>query len=139
MQDKQLRGAGPFTFDGSDFGGLAAGEQVTIRLESYEKGKYREYLPFDSLLVKNYDGTERIELGINGVYSVDVDPAGKDTYEDAEVRQFSVKNVGSNQIAKGDVTISVQREPFDADDATRRRVQQSPVRQLIENKLGVGI
>jgi hypothetical protein len=137
MQDNRTQsGAGPFTFESPELG---PGESWRIDLESVEKGRYLKYSPFDQMLVKNYDSGNRVDVEINGRTGskVDIDPNGKDAYSETDVRTFRVINRGTGTISAGDVTISVQRDPFDADDAARQEANRSPVEKVARNLIGL--
>lgn len=136
--DKSIEatGAGPFTLESPS---LAPGEAWRIDLNSYEKGKYQPYTPFDQLLIKNYDDANRVDLEVNGRTKqfVDVDPNGKDTYGDSGVRTFRVVNRGGATIAAGDVTITVKRDPYGADDQAREELQRSPLEKVARSFIGL--
>lgn len=134
MQDKTLGGAGPWTFESP---ALAAGESWTVNLKTHEKGRYRQYLPMDEVLAKNYDVDNRITLTVNGVYSADIDPNGKDSYGEVGIRSFRLTNDGSTGIEAGDVTVSVKSDPFDADDQARAEASRGPVRRVVEKFTGL--
>lgn len=132
-KDHARRGAGPHTFESP---ALASGEEWRIDLQSKEKGKYHRFAPYDSLLVKNYDDSNRIDLEINGKSNqyVDIAPNGSDTYSETDIRLFKVTNQGSTQIPSDSITVTVKKDPFDADDRAREQeFQPLPV------KLGKGL
>jgi hypothetical protein len=138
MQDRETRqaGAGPFTFEPP---ALDPGESWRIDLEKTDKGRYFRYVPFDVVLVKNYDSSNRIDVQINGRTNaaVDIDPNGKDSYGEVPIRTLRVINRGTGTIAEGDVTLSVKRDPFDADDAARVEADRGPIERIIRNNIGL--
>lgn len=135
MESTNLTGAGPFTWN---VPALGPGDTWRIDLESTEKGKYRKYAPFDTALVKNYNTGIRVDFGINGVYSVDIDPNGKDSYSETPIRVVTVTNTHDTEsTADGDVTLSLQKDPFDADDQARQQAAEPPLRGVIRKFTGL--
>lgn len=134
MPTQPLGGAGPYTWD---LPALDPGDKWRLDLEAAEKGKYREYVPFDSLLVKNYDVDNRIRLEINGEADLDVDPSGKDTYEQTPIRLITVTNQGGTTISAGDVTVTVKLEPYGANEKAREEKAEPPIRGVIQKFTGL--
>jgi hypothetical protein len=134
MKDNTLSGAGPWTFEIPE---LSPGESHTVDLRKAEKGRYRRNLPMDEILIKNYDVDNRTNLNVNGVYNADVDPNGKDSYGEVGISSFRITNRGNTKIAAGDVTATVKKDPYDADDQARTEAAKGPVRRVIENFTGL--
>lgn len=135
MRDSNtVSGAGPWTFESP---ALDPDEPWSIDLESWEKGKIRRHMPADEMLVKNYDPDSRIDVVINGTSRVDVDPNGKDSYDETKIRLFKVVNRGGTVIDAGDVTLTLRKDPYDADEAARERKQTPPLQRVVKSKLGL--
>lgn len=138
QENTRLEPAGPFTFESI---ALDPGDRWRVWLRSEQNGRYRRYLPFDSLLVKNYDANNRIQLYVNGggpnVPRVDVDPSGKDSYDESGVSAFVVENLGGSTIAAEDVTVTVKKDGYGADERAREAKQQGPVSQIVEHVSGL--
>lgn len=134
--DTREAGAGPFTFEPP---ALDPGEAWRIDLEETENGRYFRYVPFDSVLIKNYDSSNRIDVEVNGRTNanVDIDPSGKDSYSEVDIRTLRVINRGTGTIAEGDITLSVKRDPYDADDAARAEQNRGPIERIIRNNIGL--
>jgi hypothetical protein len=137
-KSERLDGAGPFTFESPE---LDPGEAWRTDLTAIRKGKLRRFVPFDTLLVKNYDTGNRIIMEINGqsanLPEVDIDPSGKDSYEETPIRLFRIINKGTGTIAAGNVTVSVKRDPYGSDDAARAEAMRGPLTRIIRNNLGL--
>lgn len=132
--DPNLTGAGPWTEENPLLG---PGDAWRMDLERAKNGKYRRFTPMDSVLIKNYNADNRIDVEINGIYSVDIDPSGKDSYSDTAIRVFKVVNRGSTEIAEGDVTMSFQSEPYDADDQALEDRMRGPLSSIVKNQFGI--
>lgn len=134
--DPNASGAGPWTFENPVLG---PGDPWRIDLSRTEKGRYARFTPMDSVLVKNYDTSNRIDVEINGLYSVDVDPGGKDSYDETGVQVFQVVNAGDTEIPEGQVTVSVKADPYDADDAALEDKMRGPIGSFVKNQFGVDL
>jgi hypothetical protein len=112
-----LTGAGPYQFTpDSD---LAVGESFALPFRGLEKGKYREYLPFDTLRVIN-ESNERITAEVNGRYTTTIPPNSVVGWDEQGVTSVTVTNNGTSTVANGDLQIEVKSEPFDQDDQARQ-------------------
>lgn len=137
MPDPNLTGAGPYTFE---LPALAPEDEWRIDFERYDKGRYRRHQPFDSVLIKNYDTGNRIMAEINGGpngQAVDIDPGGKDDYDEVGIRTLLIRNEGSTTIAEKNVTVSVKRKPYGADEQARERKGEPPLRGVLRKVTGI--
>lgn len=132
-------GVGPVLFD---IPALAAGESHHIDLRNVErngrKGWFRPHLPMDALQVTN-QSAQPVRLDLNNEFSDIVVSNAVETYEDQQAEYITVTNDGSSATNDGEITVSVERTPYDADDRARDRRRQGPVSQVIENFTGIGL
>lgn len=137
---EHLQSAGPWTF--SPDNDLSVGESYVLNFENMKlngsKGGYRQHLPFDNLQITNQDGSNVIEISINGRHSAEVVPNAVESYSDAGVRRVVVTNVGSSAISAGDLTVEVSSDAYDADQAARDRAAQSPLEAAVNSFLPGG-
>lgn len=116
-----LTGAGPFQFRPDT--DLAVGESFTVDLERIDKGKYKEYVPFDSVRIIN-ETTERIDVTYNGIYEATVPPNSVTSWGEQGVRLVSVTNDGTAAASKDGVKIEASQDPYDADKKARENAQK---------------
>lgn len=129
-----IEAEGPFTFESP---ALSAGEAWHLRLKRRDKGRYKRHLPFDEILVKNYDTDNRVDAEINGIYNLDIDPGGKDSDDTIGVSRLVLTNEGSTSISAGDVTVTLKNKPYDADERAREMKQRGPVEGIVKKTLGI--
>lgn len=135
--ESNTTGAGPYTFE---LPALAPDEAWRINFNKYQKGRYRSESPFEAMLVKNYDTGNRIVVEVNGGAknrNVDVDPGGKDEYDQVGIARLLVRNVGGSTIAADDVTVTVKSDPYGADELAREQRERGTVRRVVEHFTGL--
>jgi hypothetical protein len=127
--DSDLDGAGPFQFESP---ALGAGESWRLNFKNADKGRYKEYLPFDVIRVVN-ESSEPLDLTVNGVYDTRVVADSITTWEEVGTRAVAVENAGGAQINATGVRIEAQSEPFGADDRAREQAAESWVESAVSD------
>lgn len=135
MTIDRTQGGGPWTFSNDE--PLAPGDHYQFNFERDEKGRYRDWAPMDSAIVKNFDTGNRISVIWNGQFEYVVDPNGVDSFNRAGINRFRVVNDGSGTIDAGDVLVSVSVEPYGDDDRALERKQRNPLEKIFGNALGL--
>jgi len=137
MKNKQLHGAGPFEYRLDE---LQPGETEIYDFRNIvhngSKGGLKKYLPFDSAQVTNLS-TERLGITTNEQFNDIVVPNAVETYENQGVVRMSITNEGSTAIASGDIVLTVEKSPYDADDRARDSRQRGQVSRIVEKFTGV--
>lgn len=139
INSDELSSKGPWKFDAPE---LAPGESYTVDLRNMEfngqKGWFRKYLPLDDMQVTNSDNTAFVSININGVYDDGIPPNVAETYEDKGITKFTVQNEsGSATIAAGDLSVTLEKNAYSANDRAREQARRGVVDQLTEKFLGV--
>ena len=129
------RGGGPWTFENEE--PLEPGDSFRYHFERDEKGRFRDWSPMDSAIIKNFDDANRVRATFNDQFSYVVDPNGVDTFNRAGITRFEVVNDGGSTIPAGDVLVSVTVEPYSADDEALERKERNPVEKILGGVLGL--
>jgi hypothetical protein len=127
--DTDLDGAGPFQFESP---ALDTGESWLLNFKNADKGRYKEYLPFDVIRVVN-ESAEPLDLTVNGVYDTRVVANSITTWEEVGTRSVAVANAGSASINATAVRVEAQSEPFGADDKARESRAESWVESAVSD------
>jgi len=135
MTINRTEGGGPWTFENEQ--SLDPGDKFRFNFNTDEKGRYRDWAPMDSVVVKNFSTSHRITILYNGKFEYVIDPNGVDTFDRAGVIRFEVTNEGTGTIDPGDVIVSTSVEPYDADEAALEEKQTPPLKRMFKNKLGL--
>ena len=136
QDNPDLTGAGPYQFTpDSD---LAVGESFALPFRGLENGKYRKYLPFDTLRVIN-ESNQRITAEINGRYTTTVPPNSVVGWDEQGIQRVTMTNDGGATLAKGDLQIEVKSEPFDTDDAARENKSKPYLAQVADDLIPGGL
>lgn len=140
QNNEQLGAKGPWVFELPE---LQPGETFTKKLRNAEyngqKGWFKKYLPIETAQVTNLDDTSPIRVVFNGTYPDDIPPNVSETYEQIGVASFEVTNRSDSAvISADDVTVTLLKEAYGADEAARQSAQKGVVQKVSENLFGVG-
>jgi hypothetical protein len=136
---KAIDGRGPWVFDVPE---LTAGESWVLDLRNREFRNqpryFRRFLPLDSAQVTNLNDTAAVEVEYNGLYQDVVPPNVVEGYSETGITGVRIRNLdASATIAAGDVRVTLEKTPFDADDAARADAERSAVSKVVENLTGL--
>lgn len=133
------RGGGPWRLELDE--PLSPGDWVEFDLKRMEyrgqKGYFVQWLPMDSLLIKNLDTGNPIDATINGQFEAHVEPNAADEYGDVQVNRLRLRNAGGSDIATEDLIIQLSKEPYDADDRALEEKQRPPLERVARSVIGL--
>lgn len=123
-----------------DVPALNTGEQFHINLRQRTRngrtGWWRPYLPIDFMQVTN-PTTETLTVTTNNEFRDIVVSKSTESYEDMSIEYVTVQNSGSASIAADEVTVALEKTPYDADDRARDERNRSKAAALVENLTGI--
>lgn len=138
---RMLNGAGPWSFDVPE---LAPGESFDLDLRNMEfngeRRYFRKFLPMDTAQVTNLSADAAVRVTINGQFSDVVPPNVVEGYEDQTITHVRIENLsGSATISAGDVVLTLERTPYNADDRARDEASKPPAAGVIKKFTGLDV
>lgn len=140
LQDRKADGAGPWKIDpDSD---LSTGESVYYDFTELEyRGKkrhFRKYLPLSFAQISN-ESSEPLLVTYNGIFEDSVLPNSVESFDEQGIMSVEIKNVGSNNVAKEDISLTVKKDAYGADERAREQKSKPWIERALDDFIPGGI
>lgn len=101
--------------------------------------KESKYKPFDKVIISNDSGSDII-VKVNGSHNDKFIVESGTSRSKTEITKFETLEIveqSGSSVSSGDLTIEVQRQPFNADQEARENLNKDPINRIINKFTGL--